>query len=112
MTTRNISISALATTTEADLYTVAPNFNADIEMITCSNNNGAGQHVTIKWVDATTSTTYILLDDVQVPADSFFQLEKPLLLNSGDKIRISSNASIHIHVAVRAKETYTPSLRT
>lgn len=106
MSGRSISIGTLATTTESDLYVVPAHFNADIKTITLSNNNGAGQHITVKWVNAATGITYVLVDDKQMAASEVLQLFDPLFLSAGDKIRVVADSSIHIRVSLRVEEIY------
>lgn len=106
MSGRSVSIGTLVTTTESDLYVVPPRFNADVKTITLSNNNSAGQHVTVKWFNAATSTTYVLVDDKQLTAHELVQLFEPLSLSAGDKIRVVGNSSTHIRVSLRVEEIY------
>lgn len=108
MSGRSVSIGTLATTTESAVYTVPARFNADIKTITLSNNNGAGQHVTIKWVNVATGVTHVLLDDKQMVAKEVFQLFDPLFLSAGDSIRVVADSSTHIRVSLRVEEIYSP----
>jgi hypothetical protein len=107
MTFKPVSIGALLTTTDSDIYVVPPSFIADVETITMSNNAGSNQHCTIKWYDALTATTYVLVDNHQMVGHELEQLDKPLLLKAGDKIIASSANTSVIRVSIRVKEMFT-----
>lgn len=102
-----LSIGALLGTSSSDIYTVPASFNSDIETITISNNNGSGVAVTLTWYDATTATTYTLVDAHQMGANDLFQLTNPLYLKAGDKISGLASSASHIRISIRAQEEYT-----
>jgi len=108
MSGRSVSIGTLATTTESAMYTVPARFNADVKTITISNNNNAVQLITIKWVNASTATTFTLVENKQMAARDVIQLFDALALSAGDSIRVVADGSTQIRVSLRIEETYSP----
>lgn len=107
MSARGVSVGALLTTSDADIYVVPANFKADIEKLIISNNSALAVNVTVKWYDAAKVATFTLLENRSVPANNSIELDNVLLLNASDKIIASAATGSVIRFSVRSQETYT-----
>lgn len=108
MTIRNISVGASVTTTSADLYTTPSNFVADVETLHVCNKSGSAKTVTVQWFDVSAGLTHSLLNTTNIPSYDYIQLDNPLFLDAGDKIKVVSTTSGDIDVTARIKEIFTP----
>jgi len=108
MTIRGRSVGENLTTSAVDVYVVPPNFVADVEMIHVCNKTNSTKTVTVQWYEAATTHTHSLLNTTDVPSYNFIQIDKPLILNAGDKIIGLASANASVDLSIRLQEAYTP----
>jgi len=71
---------------------------------TIANTTTTSVSFTIKKMDATTSTSFIIIEDAPLPSGSAFKVPK-IVLQTSDKVQVQSdNASGHIDVNLQLLE--------
>lgn len=108
MTVRGRSVGEALTTSAVDVYVVPSNFVADVETIHICNKTNSNKEVTLQWYESSTTHTHSLLNTTTIAAYSYIQLDKPLILNAGDKIIAFASVGASVDVTVRLQESYTP----
>jgi hypothetical protein len=109
---RMVSVGALLTTSDADIYVAPAAFTAEVKSIVLANKNGANQHVFLSWWNKQLNVTYFLLDDILVPTRGIIHLENALSLSPGDKIIARADVASHIRLSLRINEEFTSTLRS
>ena len=108
METKNRTVGKLLTTSNADIYTVPDNHEAEIDSIHICNESGSSVTVSLDWYDSQTTTFFTLTEALSLAANSVLLLESKLWLFKGDKLRGLASGSSAITVTFRVNEFYLP----
>lgn len=106
MSTKNRTIGALLTTSNADIYTVPTRYIAEVTSIVVSNASTASKTFSLDWYDTVTSTWYTLAELVSLQPNSLLQITDCFMLQAGDKFRGLASAADSITVSIRVEESY------
>jgi hypothetical protein len=106
MSTKNRTIGALLTTSNADIYTVPTRYIAEVTSIVISNASTASKTFSLDWYDTVTSTWYTLAELVSLQPNSLLQITDCFMLQAGDKFRGLASAADSITVSIRVEESY------
>ena len=83
----------LADTSRTDLYTTPSSTTAVVHNLTIANIDGTNSaNVTIEFYDSSATTYYKLALSTPVPAGSSLIFDKPINLETGDKISLTASA--------------------
>lgn len=108
MATKNRTYGLLLTTSNADIYTVPPNYESFVKSIIVTNESSSPVKFSLDWYNSANSTYYTIAEQVTVLGNTFFQITDGFWLYKGDKFRglaLSNNA---ITVSVYVEETFVP----
>jgi|TARA_B110000977_G_scaffold179414_1_gene237969 hypothetical protein len=84
---------ALADTSRTDLYTTPATTTSVVHNLTISNIDGVNSaDITIEFYDSSVTTYFKLAHLVPVPAGSTLIFDKPINLETGDKISLTASA--------------------
>ena len=103
--------TALTTTSDTDCYVVPNNFSSHVEHLMIGNNNSSNKNYTLKYYEATTTTTHTLFTTHAVTgkgSESVFTIDKPLYLHAGDKLIVAAETADTLTVVVAAEEFFDP----
>ena len=103
--------TSLSTTNDTDVYVVPTNFSSHIENVMVANNNASNKNYTLKFYEASTTTTHTLFSSHAVTCKDFesvFTVDKPLYCSAGDKIIIAAAEADTLTVVVAAEEFFEP----
>lgn len=103
--------TSLTTTSDTDCYVVPTNFSSHVEHLMIGNNGSSNKNYTLKYYEASTTTTHTLFTTHAVTgkgSESIFTVDKPLYLHEGDKIIIAAADANTLTVVVAAEEFYDP----
>lgn len=107
MTNKKRSLSLVLTTSPQDIYVVPAAFKADITSIFVSNGSDSNVRVTLQWYNAANTTSYDIMDAVEMKPRSIIQITNPLFLDRNDKITgFASVGSSAITVTVATQENF------
>ena len=106
MATKNRTIGALLTTSNADIYTVPTRYIAEVSSIIVSNASSAAKTFSLDWYDTVTSTWYTIAELVTLQPNSLLQITHSFMLQAGDKFRGLASAADSITVSIRVEESY------
>ena len=107
-TTKNRTVGALLTTSNADLYTVPANYETNIKSIYINNKASTDAKFSLDWYDSQNTTYHTLAEEVTVPANSLLQITDSLWLARGDKFRGLASAVDSITVTFNVEELFVP----
>ena len=102
---------ALANTADTDCYVVPANFSSHVEHLMISNSDSSNRNYTLKFFEASTSSTHILFNSHAVGgkgSESIFTVDKPLYCHAGDKIIVAAGTGNTLTVTVAAEEFFEP----
>jgi hypothetical protein len=106
-TNKKRSVALVLTTSPQDIYTVPSAFKADVDSIFVSNGSDTNVRVTLQWYSALNTTSYDIMDAVELKPRSIIQITNPLYLERNDKITgFASVGSSAITVTVRTQENF------
>lgn len=103
--TKNRSTYKTLTTSNQDIYTVPPQWQAEITSIMLTNMSSSAVTVNLDWYDSESTTYFELLDTVTLQANSILQITDCLSLQRNDKLRALASAGSAINVTVKVVET-------
>ena len=84
----------LTTTSRTDLYTTPASTTAVVHNLTIANTDGVvSANITIEFYDSSTTTYYKLAHLVPVPAGATLIFDKPINLETGDKISLTASVA-------------------
>lgn len=90
----------LDSSSETSCYTVPPNKWANLTSIRAARDDGTAGTARVVWFISQGSVSICLADDAVIPANSALEIElKPLAMTTGDEIRVSSAAGVHVIVS-------------
>lgn len=90
---RNAAVN-LSSTSRTDLYTTPSSTTSVVHNLTITNVDGTNSaNITIEFYDSSATTYYKLAYLVPVPAGSTLIFDKPINLETGDKISLTSSSS-------------------
>ena len=99
----------LTAATEAVVYTCPSNFTAKVDLIFVTNNTSGNKTITIKWFDSTTNLDYYIAPGYVVSAYNFLKLSDGyLVMNSGDKLKFTSETGSTMSAVVSVEEYFDP----
>jgi hypothetical protein len=107
-TTKNRTVGALLTTSNADLYTVPANYEANIKAIYVNNSSTSSRTFSLDWYDSQNTTYHTLAEEVTVPANSLLQITDSLWFYKGDKFRGLASAADSVTVTFNVEELFVP----
>lgn len=85
---------ALTTTSATDLYQVPSGCSALVQSVTVANEDVASANITAAFFDASSGGTFTLLYQAAIPTGSSGNiLDRPLALESGDKIILTAGTA-------------------
>jgi len=109
METKNRTVGFELTTSNADIYTVPSNYEAEVDSIFISNASGSKVTFSLDWYDSQSTTYYTIAETVELLANSMMQInDDPFWLFKNDKLRGLASANSAITVIVKLKESYLP----
>lgn len=83
----------LTNTSRTDLYTTPAATTAVVHNLTIANIDGVNSaNITIEFYDASATTYFILGKNTPVPGGSSLIFDKPINLETGDKISLTASA--------------------
>lgn len=89
------------------VYTCPPNFIAKLILLFVTNHGGGNKTVSIKWNDVSASDNYFIVGGYVVSAYNFLKLDGSyLVLNPGDTLIITPEASSTMDATVTVEEYY------
>lgn len=92
-TFKNAAVN-LTSTSRTDLYTTPSSTTAVVHNLTIANVDGTNSaNITIEFYDSSATTYFKLAQDVPVPAGSTLIFDKPINLETGDKISLTASAA-------------------
>jgi hypothetical protein len=107
--TKNRTVGLELTTSNADIYTVPANYEAEIDNIYINNASTSSVTFSLDWYDAQNTTFYTLAETIELLPNSLLQInDDPLWLFKGDKLRGLASANSAVTITVKVKETYLP----
>lgn len=93
------STGKVLTTASQDIVTNPGNMSWKVNTIMCANVTGSSQTVTVYYYDVLSSTSYAIVYQVLVPANSTLDvLVRPFYLKENDKIQALAGANTSIHI--------------
>jgi len=107
-TTKNRTVGALLTTSNADLYTVPANYETNIKSIYINNKASTDAKFSFDWYDSQNTTYHTLDEEVTVPANSLLQITDSLWFYKGDKFRGLASAADSVTVTFNVEELFVP----
>ena len=103
--------TALANTSDTDVYIVPKNFSSHVEHLLITNSDSSNRNYTIKYYEKAANTTYTLFTSHAVTgkgSESVFTVDKPLYLHAEDKIIVAAGTADTLTVVVAAEEFFDP----
>lgn len=99
----------LTATVETTVYTCPNNFTARVDLVFVTNNTNGNKTVTIKWYDYTTGLDYYIAPGYVISAYNFLKLSDGyLVMNSGDKLKFTSETGSTMSAVVSVAEYFDP----
>ena len=96
-------------TTAEDVYTCPPNCVAEVTFIHVVNGGASTRTVVLGWYVAADDHTSLFLSDKSLATDTYVTFNDiSLVLQAGDKIRVTPSATGHIDTIITATETFIP----
>jgi hypothetical protein len=109
METKNRTVALELGTSNGDIYTVPPLYEAEVYSIFISNASSSNVTFSLDWYDSKATTYYTLAETVELLGNSMLQINsEPFWLYKGDKLRGLASAGSAVTVSVRVKESYIP----
>jgi len=109
METKNRTVGLELTTSNADLYTVPANYEAEVDSIFISNASSSNVTFSLDWYDSQNTTYYTIAETVELLANSMMQInDDPFWLFKNDKLRGLASANSAVTIIVKLKESYMP----
>ena len=105
-TTKNRTVGALLTTSNADLYTVPANYEANIKAIYVNNSSTSSRTFSLDWYNLKETTYYTLAEQVTMPPHSLLQITDNMWLAKGDKFRGLASAADSVTVTFNVEELF------
>lgn len=102
--------TTLPANTATVIYECPARFTAKVDLVFITNTGSGNKTVTLEWYDDTDSTWYYILAGYIVSAYSFVKLSDGyLVMNTGDKLRATSEAGSSMSTIVSVEEYFDPS---
>lgn len=109
METKNRTVGLELTTSNADIYTVPANYEAEVDSIFISNASSSNVTFSLDWYDSQNTTYYTIAETVELLANSMMQInDDPFWLFKNDKLRGLASSNSAVTVIVKLKESYLP----
>ena len=92
-----------------DVYTCPPNCVSEVTFIHVVNGGGSTRTVVLGWYVAADDYTSLFLSDKSLASDEYITFSGiDLILQAGDKIRVTPSATGHIDTIITVTETFIP----
>lgn len=105
---KNRTISKELTASNADLYTVPPNYEANITSVVISNAVSAERKFSLDWYSAEEGVWYTLAESTPIVGNGVVQFENTLWLRKGDKLRGLANITSSVTITIKVQEYFIP----
>ena len=105
------NITNLTTTNDTDCYVVPANFSTHVEHFMISNKHSGAVTITLKFFEASTSTTHTLYSAhslATISSQSIFTADKPLYIHAGDKLIVAAGTANKLVVVAAVQEFFDP----
>lgn len=100
------TIAGAATTT---VYTCPANFTSKVTLVFISNRTNGNVTVKLTWDDASNGDAHNILSAYTIGGYNFLQLSDGyIVLNSGDKLEVTTLSGANIDVIVSCEEYFDP----
>jgi hypothetical protein len=94
------------------VYECPSNWTAHMVLLFVTNHGSGNKTLTIEWYDSSTSTWYYILGGYTLNAYGYLMLaDSYLVLNAGDKMRITPEAGSSMSATVTVEEYFDPANR-
>lgn len=107
-TPKNRTISKDLTASNADLYTVPANYEANITSVVISNVVSAERKFSFDWYSAEEGVWYTLAESTPIVGNGVVQFENTLWLRKGDKLRGLANVTSSVTITIKVQEYFIP----
>lgn len=94
------------------IYECPANWTSHVVLLFVTNATGGNKNLTIEWYDTSTSTWYFILGGYILSSYGYLQLsDSYLVLNGGDRLRITPEAGSTMSATVTVEEYFDPANR-
>lgn len=102
------SIGTVMTSGVANVvYTCPPNYIAKMTLLFVANHGGNNKLVTIEWNDVSANESYFLIGGAVLASTGFIKLDGSyLVLNPGDTVIVTPEATSSMNATVTVEEHY------
>lgn len=109
---RSIGIN-LTAGSDNTVYECPSNWTAHMVLLFVTNHGSGNKTLTIEWYDSSTSTWYYILGGYILNAYGYLMLaDSYLVLNAGDKMRITPEAGSSMSATITVQEYFDPANRS
>jgi hypothetical protein len=108
MSSKNRTISKVLTASNADIYEVPLNYEADVSSIFVANASSSSREFSLDWYDSANSVYYTLAELVKIPPHSILQVTDGLWLKKSDKLRGLASVTDDVTITVKVYESFIP----
>lgn len=105
---KNRTISKELTASNADLYIVPANYEANITSVVISNAVSAERKFSLDWYSAEEGVWYTLAESTPIVGNGVVQFENTLWLRKGDKLRGLANVTSSVTITIKVQEYFIP----
>jgi hypothetical protein len=105
---KNRTVGLVLGTADADVYSVPPNYEAEIVSIVITNTTSGNKSFSLGWYDAASTNTYEIAEDTEIRNNGIVQITQPLWLRKGDKLVGSASVDTSVTVSVLVTEYFIP----
>jgi hypothetical protein len=108
---RSIGVN-LTAGSDNTIYECPNNWTAHMVLLFVTNHGSGNKTLTIEWYDSSTSTWYYILGGYTLNGYGYLMLaDSYLVLNAGDKMRITPEAGSSMSATVTVEEYFDPANR-
>jgi hypothetical protein len=108
METKNRTVALELTTGGGTIYSVPPNYEAEVQSIIFSNAASSKRTFTLEWYNSTTASDIAIASNVEIEGNAIIQATTPLWLVKGESLKGSANIDSSVVITVYVKEHFIP----
>jgi len=91
------------------VYQCPQKFTAKVVLFFAANHGNSNKTIQIEWYDASASAAYHIVNGYVVAGYGFLKFDQSyLVLNAGDYLRVTTEASSNFDVTITAEEFFDP----